>query len=80
MWQFVKYDISILQTLFTKVETSDFLAGRTKDWQANFDWIMKEDRAVAILEGQYDNRGKQNRITDMLQSQGVQDFLSSEER
>ena len=41
---------------FTKVEASDFLAGREKKWRATFDWIMNPTNMTKILEGNYDNR------------------------
>jgi hypothetical protein len=41
---------------FQRVEDSDFLSGRAKDWTASFDWIMKASNFPKILEGNYDNR------------------------
>ena len=41
---------------FERVETSDFLTGRVKEWRADFDWIMQPKNAVKIIEGNYDNR------------------------
>ena len=60
MLAFAKDKMELLEELFCKVEQSDFLAGRTKEWQANFDWIMRPDIAVKILEGQYANRTPKN--------------------
>lgn len=44
--------------LFTKIQASDFLTGKVKDWRADFDWIMKPENLQKILEGVYDNRAK----------------------
>ena len=44
------------EQLFFKVEASDFLSGRVKDWKASFDWVIKPVNAVKILEGNYDNK------------------------
>lgn len=44
------------EQFFEKIESSDFLTGRTGDWQTSFDWIIKPTNAVKILEGNYDNR------------------------
>lgn len=44
------------EQLFVKVEASDFLCGRVKDWKASFDWVIKPSNAVKILEGNYDNK------------------------
>lgn len=41
--------------LFKKVEASDFLTGKVKDWKANFDWILKPANLQKIQEGVYDN-------------------------
>lgn len=80
MWKYAKSDIEILRTLFYKTESSDFLAGRKKEWKANFDWIMREDHTIAILEGQYDNSLKTTlgTVTSQLQSQGMQDFINGD--
>lgn len=43
-------------SLFKKVNSSDFLCGRTGSWQAGFDWILKPENLNKILEGNYDNR------------------------
>lgn len=78
MWKYANADMDILRTLFYKTESSDFLAGRKKEWKANFDWIMRENQAIAILEGQYDNnlRASVGSVTSQLMSQGVQDFIN----
>ncbi len=49
------YDVDIF---FNTVEASDFLTGRSNDWTANFDWIIKESNYVKIVEGNYVNKQK----------------------
>ena len=44
------------ESLFEKVEQSDFLTGRNGQWKCSFDWIIKQENIVKILEGNYDNR------------------------
>lgn len=45
------------EQLFEKVEKSDFLTGRTDGkWRCDFDWIMKPENIIKILEGNYDNK------------------------
>lgn len=47
--------------LFKRVEESDFLSGRSGKWdKCGFDWIMKQENMVKILEGNYDNKGGNN--------------------
>ncbi len=43
------------EQLFEKVEKSDFLSGRKGGWRADFDWIMKPEHILKILEGKYDD-------------------------
>lgn len=56
-------DAGGFQALFDKVERSDFLTGRSGNWQGCcFDWIMKPANITKIIEGNYDNRaGGSNR-------------------
>lgn len=45
--------------LFTKAGKSDFLNGiNDRAWIADFDWLMKEQNAVKVLEGKYDNSAR----------------------
>lgn len=46
------------EALFRKVEASDFLTGKQKEWIASFDWIMKPENLTKIIEGNYDNKSK----------------------
>ena len=44
--------------LFEKAEASSFLRGKNDhDWQASFDWLIKDANMVKVLDGNYDNRG-----------------------
>lgn len=50
-------DRTLIETVFRKVEESDFLSGRSGKWSGcNFDWIIKYNNFVRILEGVYDNK------------------------
>lgn len=52
------YSYDDLQTVFTKAEASDFLKGKNnRNWQANFDWLMKDANIAKVLDGNYDNKG-----------------------
>jgi predicted phage replisome organizer len=54
------YSIEDIKLAFQKAEASDFLKGKNdRNWQANFDWIMKDGNLAKILEGNYDNKGKE---------------------
>lgn len=53
------YTYEDFQTLFTKAEASDFLKGKNnRDWQANFDWLIKDANMAKVLDGNYDNKGQ----------------------
>ena len=49
------------ENLFRKAEASDYLTGKVGSWRADFDWVLKDDNPLKILEGKYDTFGKQNK-------------------
>lgn len=50
------YTIEQFKEMFTKAEASSFLKGKNKrDWQANFDWMLKDGNFAKILDGNYDD-------------------------
>jgi predicted phage replisome organizer len=51
------YTIEQFTELFQKAQASDFLTGRNgRDWQANFDWLIKDANFAKVLDGNYDNK------------------------
>lgn len=43
--------------IFTRISESDFLSGRTGNWNATFDWLFSNDKNwLKVMEGNYDNR------------------------
>lgn len=50
---------------FQKVNASDFLCGRKKDslWKCSFDWVIKKQNVIKIIEGNYDNPTSQYNIS-----------------
>ena len=62
------YSIEDIKVVFKKAEASDFLKGNNnRNWQANFDWLIKDSNFAKVLDGNYDNKqtpaqkqGKQN--------------------
>lgn len=56
------YTFEDIKEAFQKAEASDFLKGKNdRNWQANFDWIMKDGNLAKVLEGNYDNKGNGKR-------------------
>ena len=54
-----------------KANENDFLTGNNdRNWKADFDFIMRVDKATSILEGKYDNSTKKsnsNLIQEMME-------------
>ena len=50
--------LTTAETLFRRVQASDFLTGRKTDWEASFDWVFDNGKNwVKVTEGNYDNKG-----------------------
>lgn len=52
-----KMTVEEMSEVFKRVEASDFLAGRIKEFQCSIDWILEPKNWKKIIEGNYDNRG-----------------------
>ena len=51
--------LTTAETLFRRVQASDFLTGRKTDWKASFDWVFDNGKNwVKVTEGNYDNKGR----------------------
>ena len=60
--------------VFNRATESDFLSGRSGDWQANFDWLMNPNNFVKVLEGNYNNKAKgMPKGYRLLQEMGVEE-------
>lgn len=52
-----KFSMEDIRTVFKKAQESSFLNGSTDKWSgATFDWLVKEDNVVKVLEGKYDDK------------------------
>ena len=50
------YTIDDLKRLFEKAEASSFLKGaNARNWNATFDWLLKDSNIAKVLDGNYDN-------------------------
>ena len=50
------YTLTDFEQAFKKAERSRFLRGGNKNnWQADFDWLMKDGNLPKVLEGKYDD-------------------------
>lgn len=62
-------DISIFETLFKKVNESDFLQGINGEWKANFDWLLNQQNMVKVLEDRYINKHNQkNKESELVKN------------
>ena len=63
-----KYTIEDFELMLKKAEASRFLKGASdSNWSANFDWMIKDSNMVKILDGNYDERPKQNKVAEQLE-------------
>ncbi len=55
------YSIDELKSIFERANKSSFLQGNNSyGFKANFDWLMKKDNAIKVLEGIYDDSSSNN--------------------
>ena len=56
--RWLKYkSVEVFRELFTKTEASDFLSGRSGEWNnCSFDWLINENNMIKVLEGNYANK------------------------
>lgn len=51
--------------IFEKMESSDFLSGRSGVWKASFDWLFTSaNNWIKVIEGNYDNKNKPDKTID----------------
>lgn len=57
------YSVDDFKTVFENAEASSFLKGKNdRNWQANFDWLIKDANFVKVLEGNYADRERKNSV------------------
>lgn len=54
-----KYSLEEIQRVFDLAEKSDFLKGNnSRNWSANFDWLMNDTNMAKVLDGNYINKSR----------------------
>lgn len=53
-----KYSMAEIEKAFDMANQSDFLTGKVKDFKADIDFILREDKFISILEGKYNTKKK----------------------
>lgn len=57
--RYTKYTTEDFKRLFELAEGSDFLkGGNDRNWQATFDWLIKDANMAKVLDGNYTNKKK----------------------
>ena len=73
------YTVDDFKILFEKAEASDFLKGKNnRNWQANFDWLIKDANMAKVLDGNYDNKGQAPAASNTTAKQ-VEEMLKRQE-
>ena len=66
-----EFNIEDFKDICIKANESDFLIGNNdRGWKADFDFILRIDKATSILEGKYNKIGKKtegNRLIEMIE-------------
>lgn len=71
---FKEYGIEGFEDVFAKAGASDFLSGRTGNWNGcSFDWLIKPSNFLKVLEGTYDNRGHKKEDALKAWAEGADD-------
>ncbi len=66
------YSVDDFSTLFKKAEASSFLkGGNNRNWQANFDWLIKDGNMAKVLDGNYDDKRGKNSVITAVSSEDV---------
>lgn len=55
------YSMEDFRKVFENAESSSFLKGADGGWKASFDWLIKEDNLLKVLEGNYADKPKNGR-------------------
>jgi hypothetical protein len=59
LWHDMGQTLEDFKSTFLQAQSSDFLSGRKGGWRASFDWLLQEEKFIAIQEGVYDNYAHQ---------------------
>lgn len=55
------YTLADFETLFSKAVASHFLRGQnSRNWRADFDWLIKDANMAKVLSGNYDDHDRPN--------------------
>ncbi len=73
LWWLYDHNLEIFKTVFEKIEMSDFLSGRIKNWKASLDWILMPTHFADILADKYKNFRKPSTKVDASKGEESED-------
>lgn len=83
------YSMEDFKTVFENAEESSFLKGKNdRNWSANFDWLIADKNMAKVLEGNYADRGRKEKLpgwfgerqTDDDELRAIQQMMSESDR
>ena len=52
------YTVDSFRELFQRAQASSFLKGKNdRNWQATFDWLIKDSNMAKVIDGNYEDKG-----------------------
>ena len=65
------YSLEDFKTVFENAEASSFLKGSNdRNWTATFDWLIKDANMAKVLEGNYADKGRKEKLPDWFKKSG----------
>ena len=65
------YTLDDFKTVFENAEASSFLKGSNdRNWTATFDWLIKDANMAKVLEGNFVDRGRKEKLPDWFEKCG----------
>lgn len=74
------YTVDSFRELFQRAEASSFLKGKNdRNWQANFDWLIRDSNMAKVIDGNYEDKGGGN-YGAYADRRGAEGFTADPER
>ena len=66
---------------FEKISQSNFLMGLNSDWKCNFEWAIKPDNVLKVIDGQYENNKQETfqQKSDREEKQQFENIISMDD-